>query len=174
MKKVWEKLKVVIHYLKTNNKMFRIYVCAIFLPLILADGFLLAILIQKEQNEQMYVAQNIANAVKFELSETVRGALEKTNSVYLSRDINDFLDYEYLSGAEYYDRKLIFKNNLYDSFFSSNNLNINIYTENETILNGDHFQQMQVAKGETWYEEWEGAGSDLLLIHYYDEKVKNK
>ena len=89
MKKVWEKLKIAIHYLKNNNKMFIVYICAIFLPLILADGFLFGILIQKEQNEQMYMAQNIADAVKFELSEIVDGALEKTSSVYLSREINE-------------------------------------------------------------------------------------
>lgn len=170
MKKVWEKLKTVIHYLKTNNKMFFIYICAVFLPLVLADGFLLGVLVQKEQNEQMYVAQNIANAVKFELSENVRGALEKTNSVYMSKEINDFLDYDYLSGVEYYDRKLLFKDNLYDSFFGSGNLSINIYAENESILNGDHFQKVQAAEGEVWYNEWLESENDFLLIHYFDAK----
>ncbi|MBQ7359737.1 MAG: sensor histidine kinase [Lachnospiraceae bacterium] len=163
-----EKLNLVKKEYTKKKKMGLFYTLIFILPLVVADGFLLGLLIQKEKSEQLYIAQNIVSAVKYDLTNTIQAAAEKGNSVYLSQAINDFLDYDYQSTVDYFERKMYFKDTLYDSFFSSSNYILNIYVDNPSIINGDHFQKIEVAQKEVWYPSWEDSKYSTLLMCYYD------
>lgn len=155
---------------KLKKRIGILYTIVFILPLIVADGFLLGILIQKEKSEQQYIAQNIVSAVKYDLINTVQNAAEKGNSVYLSQSINEFLDYDYQSTVEYFEHKMYFTDTLYDSFFGSEDFIINMYVDNPTIINGGHFQKIEVAQSEVWYQSWEDSKYKTLLLCYYDPK----
>ncbi len=168
MRKLKEKFQLFFAGTKGKKRLGILYTLVVILPLILADGFLLSVLVRMEKREQLYVAQNIVSAVKYDLTNTVQVAVEKSNSVYLSQAINEFLDYDYQSTVEYFERKMDFKDTLYDSLFSSSNYILNIYVDNPSIINGDHFQKMEVAQKEVWYQTWEESKYSTLLMCYYD------
>lgn len=165
-----EKLTIFKKEYKEKKKMGVFYTLIFILPLVVADGFLFGVLIQKEKSEQQYIAENIVSAVKYDLTSTVQAAAEKGNSVYLSQAINDFLDYDYQSTVDYFERKMYFKDSLYDSFFSSSDYMVNMYVDNPSIINGGHFQRIEVAQSEVWYETWEESKYKTLLLCYYDPK----
>lgn len=165
-----EKFNLVKKEYTKKKKMGVFYTLIFILPLVVADGFLFGVLIQKEKSEQQYIAQNIVSAVRYDLTSTVQAAAEKGNSVYLSQAINDFLDYDYQSTVDYFERKMYFKDSLYDSFFSSSDYIVNMYVDNPTIVNGGHFQRIEVAQSEVWYESWEESKYKTLLLCYYDPK----
>lgn len=163
-----DKIRSWVSNIKDKRKVGILYTCIILLPLIFADGFLFSVLIQKERSEQEYIARNIISAVKYNLLGTVQEAADKSNDVYLSQSINDFLDYDYQSVVDFFERRIYFQDTLYDSFFNSNYYNSKIYADNPTIVNGDYFQRLEVAKGENWYKQWEESEYDMLLMCYYD------
>lgn len=168
MRRLKDKIEAIIKGLKEKNKMSIVYTYFILVPLLVIDGFLFSVLIQNEKSEQEYIAKNIVAAVKYDLQGTVQEAVEKTSNVYLSEDINDFLDYDYQSAVEYFERKLSLQDTLYESFFTSNNYNSKVYVDNPTIINGDHYQKMEGAQKENWYKVWNESEYDMILICYYD------
>ncbi|MBQ7776758.1 MAG: sensor histidine kinase [Lachnospiraceae bacterium] len=169
MRRLFDKLEEYFNDFKVSKKLFVIYIFCVILPLVITDGFLLFILQQRDADKQTYIYQNIANAVQYELITTVKSAVEKSSSIYLSEDINNFLEQEYTSPLEYYNKKLSFGNNIYDSFFISNNHNATIYVNNESIINGDHFGRINTIKDTEWYEAWSEIDLDMFLYHYYDK-----
>lgn len=170
MRKLLSGLEEFFNDFKVSKKLFVIYIFCVIFPLIVTDSFLLFILVQRENDSQMYMAKNIADAVKYELTTTVKAAVEKSSSVYLSTSINNFLEREYESALDYFDAKLFFNDNIYDSFFISNNHNATVYVDNDSIINGDHFGKISSIKDEEWYGAWVEAEQNMLLYHYYDEE----
>lgn len=168
MGRLKDKLETVIQDLKDKKKMGIVYTCIILLPLLAADGFLFGVLIHNEKSEQEYIAKNIVSAVKYDLQGTVQEAVEKTGSVYLSEEINEFLDHDYQSSVEYFERKLSLQDRLYDSIFTSNSFNSKVYVDNPTIINGDHYQKMEDARNENWFKAWENSEYDMILVCYFD------
>ncbi len=169
MRKLLGRLEEYFNNLKVSKKFFVIYIFCVMLPLIITDSFLLSIFLQREKDKQMYIAQNICSAVKYELISTVKSAVEKSSTVYLSSPINEFLEREYKSPLDYFEEKLYFDDNIYDSFFISNNHNTTIYADNSSIINGDHFVRVSTIQDEDWYQAWKDSELNMLLYHYYDE-----
>ena len=168
MNKWKEKFDSFVLSFKDNKKIGILYTCIILLPLIVADGFLFSALIQKEKHEQEYIARNIVSAVKYDLQGTVQEAVEKTNPIYMSQTINDFLDADYEAAVEYFERKFSFQDSLFDSFFTTSHFNTKIYVDNPTIINGDQYQKIESVQNENWYRLWKESQYDVLLMCYYD------
>lgn len=165
----WKELfDSVMLSIKDNKKRGILYTCIILLPLIIADGFLFGVLIQKERNEQEYIAKNIVSAVKYDLQGTIQEAVEKTSPIYMSQAINDFLDADYDAPVEYFERKFRFQDTLFNSFFTSGHLTSRIYVDNPTIINGDQYQKMDSVRDENWYKMWNESQYDVQLLCYYD------
>lgn len=164
LKKVEKKL----NDLSIMRKLTLLYVMCVLVPLVLTDGVVLTIILQGERAEQKYEMENVASAVQSDLTYTFEEAAKMANSLYIDRSINEFLEKRYESGVDYFKASAgVMEKTFYEISSGTQNTNVIMYSDNETIVNGNHFHQISSVKEEEWYQTLQYSGGDILLIFYY-------
>ena len=168
MKKLLNKINEIMDDFSVKKKLLIFYVCCVLLPLAVTDSVILAILLQGEKKEQSYEMANIASAVQFDFSYMLDEAVTMAKNIYRNRTLNEFLDREYESGLDFYVASQSFINDsFYETSVGSNGINIVMYGDNETIVNGGHFYRLSAVKEEEWYRALKESGQDMILYAYY-------
>ena len=124
-----------------------VYPC-VLLPLFITDSVILGIVYYGEINEKRDEMERIAEAVELELDYNLEEASKMANAIYLSRYINEFLNNRFGSGVDFFEASLdIEKKNFYEiSGSSSSNIYVIMYSDNNSIVNGNHFYKLSSAK----------------------------
>ena len=145
-----------------------LYGICTLLPLLLAEGFIIKLMFQNEQAEQLYGMEKIIGSVQADLVYTFEEASRITNVLYINRSINEFLDTEYASPLEYYSaNQELLKRTLYELLMGSRSETVVLCSDNETIVNGGHFYRIDEIREETWYEKLQETGRDMVIHFYY-------
>ena len=94
--------------------------------------------------------EGIASSIEAELDYNFEEAFKMANAIYLSRYINEFLDNRFESDVDFFEASLdIERKNFYEiSGNSSSSVYITMYSDNNTIVNGNHYYKLDAAKKE--------------------------
>ena len=84
-----------------KKKLIIMYVFCVIVPLVITDSVLLGIVLGTEKRTRQHEMENIANAVRYNLSSEVEGASKLAKGIYTSRYIDDVLNHQYESELEY-------------------------------------------------------------------------
>jgi len=162
-------LEEIINDYSIKKKLILFYLCCVLLPLFITDSVILGIIYSGEVSDKRDEMEGIASAVEAELDYNLEEAAKMANAIYLSRYINEFLDQRFESGVDFFEASLdIEKKNFYEiSGSSSSATYITMYSDNETIINGNHFYKMSAAKKEKWYRGLQESDADMKLFFYY-------
>lgn len=169
MKKRWRTLEEIINDYSIKKKLILFYLCCVLLPLFITDSVILGIIYYGEVNDKRDEMEGIASAVEAEVNYNLEEVSKMANAIYLSRYINEFLDNRFDSGVDFFEASLdIEKKNFYEiSGSSSSAAYITMYSDNETIVNGNHFYKMSAAKNEKWYPGLRDSDANMKLFFYY-------
>ena len=169
MRKLWRALADVLNDYSIKKKLLLFYICCVLLPLFLTDGVLLSILYHSEMNEKEHEYENIATAIESELSYTFEETAKIANTIYLNRSVYEFLNNHYQSDLDFYIASLdIEEKTFYEvSGGGSSTTKIVMCSDNDTIINGDHFYSLSDVKDESWYKKLQDSGLDMVLHFYY-------
>ena len=169
MKKRWRTLEEVINDFSIKKKLILFYLCCVLLPLFITDSVILGIVYYGEVNEKRDEMERIAEAVELELDYNLEEASKMANAIYLSRYINEFLNNRFGSGVDFFEASLdIEKKNFYEiSGSSSSNIYVIMYSDNNSIVNGNHFYKLSSAKKEKWYQGMRESDANMKLFFYY-------
>lgn len=169
MKKRWRTLEEVINDYSIKKKLILFYLCCVLLPLFITDSVILGIIYYGEINDKQDEMERIAEAVELELDYNLEEASKMANAIYLSRYINEFLDNRFESGVDFFEASLdIEKKNFYEiSGSSSGNIYVIMYSDNNSIVNGNHFYKLSSAKKEKWYQGMHDSDANMKLFFYY-------
>ena len=169
MKKRWRTLEEIINDFSIKKKLILFYLCCVLLPLFITDSVILGIIYFGEVNDKRDEMEGIAGSVESELEYNLEEAAKMANAIYLSRYINEFLDNRFHSDVDFFEASLdIEKKNFYEiSGSSSSNIYVIMYSDNNTIVNGNHFYKLSAAKNEKWYRGLEDSGASMKLFIYY-------
>ena len=162
-------MEEIINDYSIKKKLILFYLCCVLLPLFITDSVILGIIYSGEVSDKRDEMEGIASAVEAELDYNLEEAAKMANAIYLSRYINEFLDQRFESGVDFFEASLdIEKKNFYEiSGSSSSATYITMYSDNETIINGNHFYKMSAAKKEKWYRGLQESDADMKLFFYY-------
>ena len=162
-------MEEIINDFSIKKKLILFYLCGVLLPLFITDSVILGIIYFGELNDKQDEMESIASAVEAELDYNLEEAAKMANAIYLSRYINEFLDNRFDSGVDFFESSLdIEKKNFYEiSGSSSSNVYVIMYSDNETIVNGNHFYKLSAAKQEKWYRDMENSDAAMKLYFYY-------
>lgn len=168
MRRLWNFFQEKMNDFTVRKKLLIFYVFCVLLPLFVTDSVILTILLRGERRERALEMENIASAVQFELSYTFEEAMNMSKNIYANRMINEFLNYEYSSGYDFFEatQKLL-DASFNAASFGSQLVTMILYADNDTIVNGGHFYRLSSAQGEEWYEKYQSAEKDLILHFYY-------
>lgn len=168
MRKFWHKLEEHLNDYNIKTKLIIIYVFCMILPMVVTDSIILYILYDAAQKEQDYQAENISDAIQYDLEYIFEEAANRMNNIYLDREINDFLNEEYAGPYEFFSAKtkLAEKSSL-DLLSRYNISNVVVCADNETIINGGHFYRLSGVKNTAWYQAFESSGRNMCAVFYY-------
>lgn len=169
MRKLWRILGDILNDYSIKKKLLLFYICCVLIPLFLTDGVLLALLYNSEMQEREHEYANIATAIESELSYTFEETAKIANTIYLNRSVNEFLDNKYYSDLDFYIASLdIEKKTFYEvSGGGSSTTKIVMCSDNNTIINGDHFYRLADVRDESWYQKLRDSDLDMVLHFYY-------
>ena len=160
--------KEIMDDLTIRSKLIVLFVFCVLLPLILTDALILRIVSSDEEAARQTEMRNIASAVEADLKNTVEGAVRPTTSLFINRDIYEFLDREYESSVDYYSARYALLNEPFAKInLSSSDLIMTMYTDNPTIISGGAFVSIASQKNEDWLKAIESSGQDVIFTSYY-------
>ena len=154
------------------RKLMLLYLCCVLLPLILTDSVIIYMTVRAEHNSSRHEMENIADAIKYSLSNRMDNAANLSLNIYSNKYINAFLEADYQSPLDYFERYQDFlKDSLYEASVVTSNYQIVMYTDNPGIVNGGSFWNLDTIKGEQWYRDFIDSGQEILAYPYYESSV---
>ena len=151
-----------------------LYLICVLIPIIITDSVIFFIVRSSEQEKQQHEMANIANAVSYNISNTISSIGETAKSIYTSKYINSFLMQEYESAPEYVlTYQEFFKDHLLENILGMNNLVFTFYTDNETIVNGGKVNKIENIRETKAYQSLVEQKKSKGIFFVYDES-RNK
>ena len=170
MFKLFSKIKGRFNPTVSRRRLIVLYIIFVVIPIILSDSLILTSIYNTEQTVRRHHLENEANAIHYTFFNQVDQAAKLGSAIYSSLYVHRFMHADYSSALDYY--------NSYQSFFddtllhlvtSQSGMSFKIYMDNDTIINGAEFQNIEKAKGTDWYNYVIDSGLTKGL--YFDTKM---
>ncbi|MBO4864236.1 MAG: histidine kinase [Eubacterium sp.] len=160
-----------INEMKLRNKLILLFVVCVILPIIVTDGIVIYNVYRVYKIQRIQEVQSDATAVKYDLIDNLEYPAAIIRNIYKNTYIEDLLNKRYRNAVEYYDAYTDFKrNSLYESWFSNGIETVEIYADNDTILNGGMFYRLSSVKNKDWYKRL-GDDDNIVLMFALDNNV---
>ena len=154
-----------------KRKLLIVYVFCMIVPLVITDSVILGIVLKSEQRARLHEMENIANAVEYNLLSEADSASKYAKSIYISKYLDNFLNRQYESDLEYVAHyQKLFMDTLLNVGASQSNMQIRIYADNNTIVNGAEFKKLDKILTKNWYHYMIENDLERGLYFEYDEE----
>ena len=155
---------------KNKNKPFY---AAVITAIIVMDSVFLYQFISSAKAQMQSEFVNAAENVDYVFRSSFDSATQIATSLCMNDELDEFLETEYTDERDYYDeyRSVIEKGHLV-KMSSLNNTTMEIYANNETLINGGGVYRMSLIEDKDWFKEFEESGEDALLIFLYDKESR--
>ena len=160
-----------LYNLKIRVKLLLIYFFCVLIPIILTDATILYTVNNNTRAEKNKESQFLMDRIAYNLKETIEGCILFTNNIYLDKQLNNFLNISYNDSATYYREYMEFLeyNNLGYNYNNGKLFKVQVYADNNTIVNGGKIATIDMIKDTEWYRCFKEKGEDIQLYTYYDD-----
>ena len=153
-----------------KKKFIILYALCVMLPVIITDSVVIFTVLGSEQADRLHDMQNAANGVQYSLLNTVDSVADLSREIYMNKYINEFLEHKYDSTLDYVTSYQQFsKSTLLKRGFGSNKLLITMYADNDTIVNGGEFININRVRDTQWYAYLHSHKARRSLYFAYDD-----
>ncbi|QEN03445.1 HAMP domain-containing protein [Thiospirochaeta perfilievii] len=155
-----------------RKKFFLLYILCVLLPIVITDSIVIYDVLRTERDIIERKMGNIANAVEYNFKNNINRASEIARSVYINKYIDEFLDRQFLNPLDFFiNYQNFFRDTLLDSIVGIDNTIITLYSDNDSIVNGNEFKRIEVAKSKPWYNYLQESGLDKIVYLYFDKSI---
>ena len=170
MRHLLKQIELCMDDFQIKKKFYVLYILCVLLPLVLTDSVIIYTVVHSEQTERRHEMENIANAVHYNLYNSIDGASELGKSIYMNKYIDEFLNREYSNPLEYVTSyQNFFKDTLLENSMGMENMMITMYSDNRTIVNGGEFERLETITDSAWYQYLKKSNLDKVLYFEYDD-----
>lgn len=157
-----------LNNLSLGRKLMIMQIVCVLLPLLITDSAIGALIVSSDRRATLQEMNNIADSVKYTISDSVENAVGLMQNIYGNRYVNEFMKSKFTSPLDYYNQYVDFiKDSLYAVSVSSSHYNAVIYGDNEGIVNGGYFKRLEMAAQTKWYQELEESQRDIIVFSDY-------
>lgn len=160
-----------INKLKFREKGIVILTVSILIPMILTNLFFFRSIEKERVNQTKAGMENNGNQIEYEIKNTVRDLISIADYLKRQKSLDSFLRGKYRNEADYYKAyNDLMENNLIQYYYTAQSTwGIKIFTENDAIVNGRYFINMDIVKDQSPFREFIGSGQDFKLIYFYED-----
>ena len=160
--------------LRLQQKLWLMQIFCVLLPLLITDSVILTLIVNEEKRVTLQEMDNIADSVKYTISDSVESAVGLMQNIYGNRYVNEFMKSEFSSPSDYFDQYYRFiKDSLYAIGVSNGHYRAVIYGDNDGIVNGGYFQRLEMGENTQWYKELEESDRDVIIFSEYATEGMN-
>ena len=164
-----------LNNLRLQQKLWLMQIFCVLLPLLITDSVILTMIVNEERRATLQEMDNIADSVKYTISNSVESAVGLMQNIYGSRYVNEFMKSEFASPEDYYNQYIDFiKDSLYAIGVSNGHYNTVIYADNDGIVNGGYFHRLDEVEDTQWYRELNESDRDVIIFSDYITSGMNK
>lgn len=167
-KRWFEYMLSLLNNKKIKMKIIYVYILCVMVPTVVTNVIVLGSSMKLSRDEQTNNINNIADSVSHDIVKSLENAVYVTVDLYTSDSISNFLDLNYESDSEFYQRyRAVFDNYV---FYASSKLlisDITFFSDNPTMNNGGKYYRIDSIKENDWYKSFEQSGKDLYIYPYY-------
>ncbi|MCR5250794.1 MAG: histidine kinase [Lachnospiraceae bacterium] len=161
-------MKGYLNNLKLRNKFYLLFFVGVLIPMVITDWMILHNIIQSSNNTLRSEMEKCALAVEYGLQKNLEYPVTIAHNLYKSQVMEDFLNQEYKSPADYYNAFYDMKSSLlFDSNIGIEGGTLSIYADNPTIVNGSGFYRLD--KESEWYQAFEQEKRQSSLHFIYEQ-----
>lgn len=170
MRRLLHRLESRINDYSIKKKFFLFYTVCVLIPLIVTDSTIVYVFVRSERASEYSEMQYVADAVRYSLNDKIEQAMRVGKGIYSSRRMNDFLDKEFSSAYDYVTSNQELQKYMWlESTAALNNINIMLYSDNDTIVNGGQFLRLESALNSQWYAPFLESGLPQFVYFDYDD-----
>lgn len=162
-----------INNIRVKYKLFMIYLLCIFMPIVIINTIFLNLISRNIRSHEMQNMAHMLTKMEEMLTASVDDAIRLSHKFYVSRGLYEALETEY-------DRAVYFVIDYFDYYrttildfipYYSKIQQVNIYTDNMTVLNSNGVRKLNSADPFLWYTELEQSSKAILLYPHVTENV---
>lgn len=147
-----------------KKKLQVLLVVCIFLPLVLTDTFILAIMVNAEKRDDRARMVDTAESTKYIISSFVESSYNFMSDLKTNINLNLFANANFESNLDYYDRYYKINKN---TTFANERANATIYSDSPGVVSGGHFKALEGAKEKEWYKQFEKSNNESFIYIDY-------
>lgn len=147
-----------------KKKLQVLLVVCIFLPLVLTDTFILAIMVNAEKRDDHARMVDTAESTKYIISSFVESSYNFMSDLKTNINLNLFANANFESNLDYYDRYYKINKN---TTFANERANATIYSDSPGVVSGGHFKALEGAKEKEWYKQFEKSNNENFIYIDY-------
>ena len=155
--------------LSIKRKLMLVYVVCMFIPLVLTDGIIFSLMGRNERREEQFRMQQAADSVKYLVGSTFDEAVTAINKIYLNEDVYAFLNDDYDSDYDFYEKRFAIQNDVIKPLAGGRESSINniiLCSDNDRIINGGNFYKIKDIESVTW-EDLLAAKNNMVVSFIY-------
>lgn len=160
--------------LKLRDKMIITSVVCVLLPIAATNIIFFSMMYSAEEQRQENDINNTLKSVESTLDNMIEYMTGAAANLYTTKELYPFLDRTYQSS---YDYLLAYKANssLFHKVTFGNNTyitNVQIYCDNETLINGGGINRLDAARESEWYKRFIASGQQMAFYPSLDSKLE--
>ena len=163
------RLMRLINNLSIQRKFVLLYVVCVLLPLIVIQAYVLTFTMsevrERERKNAQMAIERVHASVQNQVSATISLANALAADSLLTRQIGRHYDDPDVYYAQYYT-EIRPKLARYQTAYIFQISNIEIYTDNDTVLSGGHVMRHDTMEGKPWYESFTPPASVVAYPRY--------
>ncbi len=175
-KKISEYIYLWLNDLSIRNKLILVYVICMIIPLVLTDGIVFGLLEQYESREEEFRMQSVADSVRYLVNSSFDEAVTAINKIYLDENVYKFLDEDFESEYDFFEKKLKIQDNIIkplDGGKESALSSIILCSDNSGIVNGGNFYNLRDIKYIRWDDLLASKSSIIVFFYYPTDDVRS-
>jgi two-component system sensor histidine kinase YesM len=175
-KKISEYIYGWLNDLSIRSKLVLVYLICMILPLLVTDGIVFGLLEHYEKREEEYRMASVADSVRYLVNSSFDEAVTAINKIYLDEDIYKFLDDDFESAYDFYEKRYQIKEskiNPLDGGKESALSSIILCSENPGIVNGGNFYNLKDIKYIKWADLLASKSSIVVFFYYPTDDVRS-
>ncbi|SES82855.1 sensor histidine kinase [[Clostridium] polysaccharolyticum] len=154
---------------RKKGKVQFLFVLCMLVPLIVTDSITFYTIYQSTQAKTRHKMESYASAVEYSMTNRVENTVGWARKIYLNKNIEGFLEQDFHSPLGYViSRQKFMKDTLLENM-ADDIARMNIYADNDGIVNGGMFGRIETIKDSKWYKHLQETGNNEMLFLYYDD-----
>lgn len=159
-----------------KKKLLIIYIFCVLIPMIVAYSVIVYTIRSNEKNKQKINIDHVIERVNYNLNSVINECMLLSNYIIDDKILNEIISTKYNSPLEYYEKYsvLLDESTLKDYYNPQHIYKINIYVENNTIVNSANILKLdENIKNKEWYKQFLENDKNMTITVEYDEESKN-